>query len=166
MTSRIVRLLAALVTGFALVGGAQAAEPDVGVYHRLSTEFRGADLPLDVFNGGAKNNRTHLSKSGDFSGQLWRLSPAGGGFYKLTTQFRGKDQCLDIYNGGPNNNQPHLTGCANLTGQKWKLGWSLAIYGTSFISFGSFNLAITLQLCPAGYYCPSYSTDPYPCPTP
>jgi len=91
-------------------------------YSRLSNQFRGNDMCLDVFNGGAKNNMTHLTKCADLSGQYWALSGAANeGWYRLTTMFRGKEMCLDIHNGGNSNNHPHLTKCANFSGQLWKL---------------------------------------------
>lgn len=95
---------------------------DTGFYYRLTTQFRGADMCLDVFNGGPQNNMTHLVKCADFSGQYWRFSgPDAGGWYRLSTMFRGADMCLDIFNGGQYNNQPHLTKCANYSGQFWNL---------------------------------------------
>jgi hypothetical protein len=98
---------------------ALADMPDSNTYYRLSTEFRGTNLSLDVFNGGDKNNLTHLAPTGSFTGQLWHFTPQGDGTYRLTTKFRGEKACLDIFNGGPNDNQPHLTDCGNFTGQKW-----------------------------------------------
>jgi hypothetical protein len=95
---------------------------DNGYYFRLTTQFRGNGSCLDVFNGGDKNNMTHLTNCADYSGQYWRLSNAGNGYYRLSTMFR-----LDIHNGGPRNNQPHLVPCANYSGQFWNIsndgGW-------------------------------------------
>lgn len=96
-----------------------AQSPDPSIYYRLSAEFRGPGLSLDVFNGGLKNNLTHLAKRQDVSGQYWRFTPVGDGSYRVTTMFRGSDMCLDIFNGGSRNNQPHLTPCANVSGQYW-----------------------------------------------
>lgn len=92
-------ILASIV---ALVASAITAQAfDTGVYYRLSTQFRGPGMSLDVFNGGAKNNMTHLAPAADYSGQHWRLTPAGNDYYRLKTMFRGEDMCLDVFNGGP-----------------------------------------------------------------
>jgi hypothetical protein len=111
-------ILASIVALVASTITAQAF--DTGVYYRLSTQFRGPGMNLDVFNGGPKNNQVHLTRCANYSGQLWRLHPDIG-WYRLTTQFRGPDMCLDIFNGGADNNQPHLTNCANYSGQFWEL---------------------------------------------
>lgn len=91
-------------------------------YYRLSTQFRGDNRCLDIYNGGEYNNMTHLTRCRELSGQFWRLRHSDqDGYYKLSTLFRGKNMCLDIHNGGPLNNQPHLTRCANFSGQYWKV---------------------------------------------
>lgn len=104
-----------------------ALAQDTQVYNRLWTQFRGPSMNLDVFNGGDKNDMTHLVPAADYSGQYWRLIPAGNGYYRLTTMFRGAGMCLDVFNGGPRDNQVHLTPCANYSGQFWALsnqdGW-------------------------------------------
>lgn len=115
-------LMAGIAALFALVPGASLAQSiDESFYYKLSTEFRGDGMKLDVFNGGPKNNRTRLEPDQDVSGQFWRLVGNGDGTYRLSTLFRGQNMCLDIFNGGPNNNEPHLTRCGNYTGQFWKL---------------------------------------------
>ena len=119
-----------VITGAALSLSAPAFAQyfDNGYYYRLSTQFRGNGNCLDVFNGGANNNMTHLTNCADYSGQYWRLSDAGNGYYRLSTMFRGVNMCLDIHNGGPRNNQPHLVPCANYSGQFWNIrnegGWN------------------------------------------
>ncbi|TYC67423.1 RICIN domain-containing protein [Stappia sp. BW2] len=117
------------ILGFGTFGSAAVAQSvDPQYYFRLTTQFRGDDMCLDVFNGGAKNNMTHLARCADLSGQYWRFQPAGDGYYKLTTMFRGANMCLDVFNGGARNNQVHLTQCADYSGQFWKVtrqgGWS------------------------------------------
>src|SRR6185295_17461589 len=108
--------LSGLLMATTIPAWAQSPSPDVNVYYRLNTQFRGPDMDLDVFNGGPKNNLTHLAPKADVSGQYWKFTPIGDGFWRMTTLFRGPDMCLDIFNGGPNDNQPHLTHCANLSG--------------------------------------------------
>jgi Ricin-type beta-trefoil lectin domain len=94
---------------------------DQTFYYKLSTEFGGIEMKLDVFNGGPKNNLTRLEPDKDVAGQYWGFMSNGDGTFRLSTMFRGSEMCLDIYNGGPNNNQPHLVKCGNYTGQSWKI---------------------------------------------
>lgn len=99
-----------------------ASGPDTGYYYRLTTQFRGDGMCLDVFNGGPMNNMTHLVQCANYSGQFWRFTgPDANGSYRLSTEFRGPGMCLDIFNGGQYNNQPNLAACANLSGQLWNL---------------------------------------------
>jgi hypothetical protein len=119
------RVLALVAVAFApvaldiLQSAAQTIDQDF--YYKLSTQFRGIEKKLDVFNGGPKNNLTHLEPDQNVSGQFWRLRKNADGTFRLSTLFRGPEMCLDIFNGGPNNNQPHLTSCENLSGQSWRL---------------------------------------------
>lgn len=86
---------------------------------RLTTEFRGPGMCLDVVNGGPGNNRTHLQPCGNFSGQHWIATPLGNGYSTLTTAFRGPGFCLDVVNGGPDDGQTELQPCGNCSGQNW-----------------------------------------------
>lgn len=119
------RLLALVAFASALtaldISQAAAQAIDQNFYYKLSTQFRGSEWKLDVFNGGPQNNLTRLEPDQNVSGQFWRLRQNADGTFRLTTLFRGTDMCLDIFNGGPNNNQPHLASCANLSGQIWTL---------------------------------------------
>jgi ricin-type beta-trefoil lectin protein len=94
---------------------------DQDFYYKLSTEFRGSDMKLDVINGGPNDNLTQLEPDQNVSGQYWRFLANADGTFRLTTLFRGPNMCLDIFNDGPNNNQPHLAECANVSGQLWTL---------------------------------------------
>jgi Ricin-type beta-trefoil lectin domain len=98
-----------------------AQTPDPNFYYRLSSQFRGSEMSLDVFNDGPKNNLTGLERLQDVSGQYWKFLPTGDGSYRLITMLRGTSMCLDIFNGGPNDNQPHLAPCANVSGQFWNI---------------------------------------------
>jgi hypothetical protein len=100
---------------------ASAQSIDQSFYYKLSTQFRGNGMKLDVFNGGPKNNLTRLESDQDVSGQFWRFVGNGDGTFRLSTLFRGPGMCLDIFNGGANNNQPHLVNCANFSGQLWNI---------------------------------------------
>lgn len=114
-------MLAAAGALAAMASVAQAQQFDTGVYYTMTTEFRGPNMRLDVFNGGADNNFTHLTKAEDVSGQYWRLKPAENGYWRLTTMFRGNNMCLDVVNGGPRNNQTQLVKCGNFSGQLWQM---------------------------------------------
>jgi hypothetical protein len=115
-------LIAGIAALFALVPGPSLAQSiDESFYYKLSTQFRGDGMKLDVFNGGPKNNRTRLEPDQDVSGQFWKLVGDGDGTFRLSTLFRGQNMCLDIFNGGSSNNEPHLTRCGNFTGQFWNL---------------------------------------------
>ena len=126
-------LLAALAVGMA--GPAIAATFKPNVYYRLTTQFRGPGMCLDVYNEGEKNNLTHLSQCGNYTGQYWNISwvqsaSDGTELYRLTTQFRGKSKCLDVVNGGPNDNHLILADCGNYSGQYWHLLPSGIVSGT------------------------------------
>src|SRR5262249_39714497 len=103
---RLVPAIAGLVAWLLTPTSAQSV--DQSFYYKLSTQFRGNGMKLDVFNGGPKNNLTRLEPDQDVSGQFWRFVGNGDGTFRLSTLFRGPDMCLDIFNGGANNNQPHL----------------------------------------------------------
>jgi hypothetical protein len=121
MTNRLrfIPLVLTLLAWAPSVASAQSI-PD-GYYYKLSTEFRGLNMKLDVFNGGPKNNMTRLEPDQNVTGQFWRITRIDGGWYQLSTQFRGSNMCLDIFNGGARDNEPHLARCGNLTGQNWKI---------------------------------------------
>src|SRR6266516_2478164 len=57
-----------------LSGPALAQSIDQSFYYKLSTQFRGSGMKLDVFNGGPKNNMTRLEPDQDVSGQFWRFA--------------------------------------------------------------------------------------------
>ena len=71
MTRNILSMVVAvgvLVTWFAPPTSAQSI--DQNFYYKMSTQFRGNGLKLDVFNGGARNNMTHLEPDQDVSGTV------------------------------------------------------------------------------------------------
>jgi hypothetical protein len=43
--------------------------------YRMTTEFRGPNMCLDVVNGGRDNNDTQLTSCGNYSGQIWTVRP-------------------------------------------------------------------------------------------
>ena len=88
-------------------------------FYRLTTQWQGDGKSLDVINDG-KNNQIHLTKTANYTGQYWKLTPVGGGYYRLTTKWQGDDKSLDVINDGKNN-KLHLTKTGNFTGQYWKI---------------------------------------------
>src|SRR5262245_12731594 len=99
---RLLPAAAGLLAWLSTPTSAQSIDPSF--YYKLSTQFRGDAMKLDVFNGGPKNNLTRLEPDQDVSGQFWRFVGNGDGTFRLSTLFRGPDMCLDIFNGGANNN--------------------------------------------------------------
>src|SRR5258707_10620103 len=116
---RLLLAVAALLASLLTPAAAQSVDPSF--YYKLSTQFRGNGMKLDVFNGGPKNNLTRLEPDQDVSGQFWRFVGNSDGTFRLSTLFRGPSMCLDIFNGGAKNNQPHLVNCTNFTGQLWNI---------------------------------------------
>ncbi len=126
-------LLAVLAAGVSFAADAATFKPNV--YYKLSTQFRGPGMCLDVYNNGAKNNLTHLAQCGNYTGQYWNISwvstsRGGTELYRLTTQFRGKNKCLDVVPNGPRNNQLTLADCGNYSGQYWRLLPSSLVKGS------------------------------------
>src|SRR5262245_18309775 len=95
-----------------------AQSPNPNFYYKLSTQYRGTDMPMDVINGEPQNNQARLDREQDVTGQNWNFVPTENGSYRLTTQFRGPDMCLDI---NPPTNRPELRPCGNFTGQFWQI---------------------------------------------
>lgn len=133
-------------------------------YYKLTTQFRGSNNCLDVYNGGDYDNRTHLTGCASFTGQNWRFQQSENpGYYRLSTEFRGSGMCLDITNGGRMNNQPMLVPCANYSGQFWKVsGPDSSGYYRLTTQFRGTNMCLDvfnggqynnmLQLTPCGGY--------------
>lgn len=48
----------------------------VQCHYRLTTLWQGEGLSLDIVNDGT-NTTPLLAKTGNFSGQLWKVSPVG-----------------------------------------------------------------------------------------
>src|SRR5260370_16344276 len=66
-----------------------AQSPSANFYYKLSTQFRGAGMPMDVYNGGTKNNQARLDTDQNVRGQYWRFVQAGVCCYNSTTPFPG-----------------------------------------------------------------------------
>jgi hypothetical protein len=88
-------------------------------YYRLTTQWLGEVKSLDVVNDGV-NNQLHLTNTGNFSGQFWKITALGNGYYRLTTQWLGMGKSLDVVNDGINN-KLQLANTSNASGQFWKI---------------------------------------------
>jgi len=97
-------------------------DPNPAVFYRLTNQFQGPGLSLDVINDG-NNNRMIMAPTGLFTGQYWRFTPAPElpGTYRISCQWQGPNLPMDVINGGPDNNQPILAPIGAFTGQFWTL---------------------------------------------
>jgi hypothetical protein len=93
---------------------------DAGIYYRLTTMWQGECRSLDIVNDG-NNDTPILARTGNFSGQHWKIEVVGDGYYRLTTQWQGRGRSLDIVNDGTNNNKPILANTGNFSGQHWRI---------------------------------------------
>lgn len=87
-------------------------------YCRLTNEYNGPSWSLDVVGG---TTDLQLAKTGNFSGQYWKLVPVPGhaGKFYLRTMYKGDGFSLDITNDA--HKTPHLAVSGNFTGQIWTL---------------------------------------------
>ncbi|WP_164018039.1 RICIN domain-containing protein [Pyxidicoccus trucidator] len=90
---------------------------DARCYYRLTTLWQGDGMSLDILSDGKANNVPILAKTGDYWGQLWKLTPEANGFYRLTTQWHGTS--LSLANTA--SNRPLLVKSAAVPEQRWKL---------------------------------------------
>ena len=111
----VVRWVAVLVAVAGLVLPALAE----GAPLKITTQWKGAEMRLDVVNDGAFDNFVHLAPAADVSGQAWTMIPDSQGTFRLTTAFRGPDMCLDVVRGGELDGLLKLTACGNHEGQYW-----------------------------------------------
>ncbi len=100
---------------------AEEQDFDLDSYYRLTTQCQGDDKSLDVVNDGKKNNQLILAKTGNYSGQHWKITPIGDGFHRLTTEWQGDNKSLGVVNDGKNNNQLILAETSDCTQQYWKI---------------------------------------------
>src|SRR5260370_14185618 len=80
----------------ALPTSSLAQSPSTNFYYKLSTQFRGIGMPMDVYNGGPKDNQARLDTDQNVSGQYWRFVPAGDGPHNPTTPVLGTGHSTDI----------------------------------------------------------------------
>ncbi len=97
----------------------KAPEPvsfDSRCYYRLTTQWRGDGLSLDIINDG--NNVTPiLAKTAMVPGQRWKLLPEANGAHRLVTQLRGNGMSLASTDG----NSPLLVATAAAPEQLWRV---------------------------------------------
>ena len=74
---RHLSVLAACGALLALPVSSFAQSPSAKFYYKLSTQFRGTGMPMDVFNGGAHDNQARLDRDQNVSGQYWRFVRLG-----------------------------------------------------------------------------------------
>ena len=91
---------------------------DSNAYYRLTTMWQGDSKSLDIINDG-KNNQPILAKTGNFTGQYWKINKVGKGTYTLTTKWQGPSKKLDCIQG-PNQNRPMLNE-SEYSGSAWTI---------------------------------------------
>lgn len=92
---------------------------DPNKFYRLTTKFQGPEKSLDVVNDD-KDDKLLLMKTGNFTGQKWKIEKLEDGYYRLTTKFQGEGKSLDVVNDDKDN-KLLLTKTGNFTGQKWRI---------------------------------------------
>ena len=90
-----------------------------GKSHILYNQWKGEDMPLDIYDGGDTDNYAHVAQRGNVSGQAWKIW-IDGDWVRLTTELRGDKMCLDVDNGGDLDNFVSLQPCDEVSGQRWK----------------------------------------------
>lgn len=110
-------ILSACLVLLVAAGPSHANSPERGADYKLTTQFRGASMPLDVYNGGPLNNMTRLDRDQNVAGQYWRFDQTDDGYFNISTEFRD-GMCLDI---NPSDNRAVLRPCGNFTGQSWAI---------------------------------------------
>ncbi|KAF9527548.1 carbohydrate-binding module family 13 protein [Crepidotus variabilis] len=81
--------------------------------YALYTLFLGESKRLDVFGDDA--TKPHLANAGNYSGQIWTISPWGDGTWKLTNAYSGSNMNLDTYS----DTKVPFMGAPDHTGQHW-----------------------------------------------
>jgi len=113
------RILCAAVVLLVSASVSQAQFETDSLY-RLTTQWQGRKMSLDIVNDGQNNNQPILAKSEKVSGQMWKITPLGDGYYRLTTEWQGPDKSLDIINDDTDN-KPILAKTGDFTGQMWRI---------------------------------------------
>ncbi len=72
---RIVLFTLLLVLAWSPPTRVQAQPFDANTYYQLTTQWRGDGYSLDIVNDGRANNRIILARTGDYTGQMWKMTP-------------------------------------------------------------------------------------------
>jgi len=88
-------------------------------YYRLTSKWLRETKSLDVVNDSAKD-KLQLAKSGNQSGQSWKITSVGSGYYRLTTEWLGETKSLDVVSDGAKD-KLQLAKSGNISGQFWKI---------------------------------------------
>jgi hypothetical protein len=108
-------LLMVLMASFPVQTGAASENAiDDRYYYRLTNSYLGEAYSLDT--GPDAPNAPFMAKSGNYSGQYWKLS-FHGGCYRLTNMLLGPDRSLDTYSDGKN--APFMGRSGAESGQRW-----------------------------------------------
>ena len=94
------------------------------IYYRLTTQWQGENKSLDVVDNKSLN-KLALAKTGNYSGQAWKIKSLGNVFFRLTSQFKGEGKSIDISNDPSVSRngdiKPILAPSGNYSGQFWKI---------------------------------------------
>ena len=106
--------------------------------HRISSQFRGLGMPMDVVDGGVENNYAILTPLSASAGQSWFFTeiPEFPGRVSLSADLRGENLALNGAAGTPNN-QPVLQNFGPAAGQSWLLTPLFSVDPAMATSFGA-----------------------------
>lgn len=68
----------------------------IGIFLKKLLGRPGDDKSLDIVNDG-KNDKLQLAKTGNFGGQVWKITPLGDGEYRLTSQWQVLSGVLNTF---------------------------------------------------------------------
>jgi hypothetical protein len=88
---------------------------DITYYYRLSNTFLGEGKSLDTYS---ESFEPFMGKTGNYSGQKWKLIPLGDNYFRLTNSFLGEEKSLDTYS---DSHKLFMGKTGDYSGQKWKL---------------------------------------------
>ncbi|MGE3420336.1 MAG: ricin-type beta-trefoil lectin domain protein [Bradyrhizobium sp.] len=116
----MLRSVRSAAVALAMVAGLGSAAHAQTNYQRLTTEFLGGSMSMDVADTGRADllRRTAMMlPTSNAQGQFWLLSPSGGGNFRMTTAWTGAGQCLDVGQGGV----LYFDTCGPQIGQQWQV---------------------------------------------
>ncbi len=92
---------------------------DSNAYYRLTTEWQGEGKSLDIVNDG-QNNQLILAKTGNYTGQMWKITKIGDDTYTLHTKWQGPDKTLEFLRKA-SRDVLQLKGGSDASGSLWKI---------------------------------------------